>query len=113
MRSRENQVVQQMLQATAAGKISWRQVEPDLYEGTARDQVLRIEFVRLHRTDERGSDRMIASLTAFGVGIDFAVGTGGFDALCQMLASSDATWKQWKTRCDERLDGGLRMLREL
>jgi hypothetical protein len=102
-----------MSKLTQTGKLVWSKTDYDCYEAVAADQKFSVEFIYLARTDEVGSDRTIARLSAFQMLLDYSIGTEGMDLLCDMLALSDPKWIEHINRGRHRLLDGLRFLQGL
>jgi hypothetical protein len=54
---------------------------------------IEVEFIRLLRTDQVGSDNIIASIHIFNMTYDYAVGTEGFDLIIEIIALSQPNWQ--------------------
>ena len=114
METQALEIIRSLLRLTRAQKLVWKKVEyeADRYEATAKGQNFAVEFIYFARTDEVGSDRTMARLTAFLM-FDFCIGTEGFDLLCEMLSIGDEDWTKLRARGKQRKEEGLRFLSEL
>ena len=98
---------------TRAKKLVWRKVDyDDRYEAVAKGQNFAVEFIYFTRTDEVGSDRTMARLTAFQM-FDYCIGTEGFALLCEMLSINDEYWMDAREKASERLAKGIIFLNEI
>lgn len=106
-------MLQQMLSLTRAGKLRWIKTDYDQFEARAAGETFCVEFVFFARTDEMGSDRAMARLSAFRLLHDYCIGTQGFDLICEMLSLCDPEWTEWRERARKRLEEGMDFLRGL
>jgi hypothetical protein len=114
MKPKSLELVRLLARVTRAGKISWRKKRgQDRWTARVGREAFDAEFIYLARTDDTGSDRTIARLTAFGIVVDYAVGTEGWELICEMLSHGDEDWREWKRRCDSNLAAGMTLLRRL
>jgi len=107
------ELIRLMSELTRIGKLAWSKIDYDRYESVAADQKFTVEFIFLARTDDVGSDRTIARLSAFQLVFDYSTGTEGMDLLCEMLALCDQDWNNAISRSRQRLSDGLRFLQRL
>ena len=110
---REIDLVRHLLQATNGRRIRWRKSDPDRFEAEVRDRRFSVEFVYLMRAEETGCDRSIARLSAFNLTCDYAIGTEGFDMICEMVAHADRKWMETRVTGRSKLNEALRFLRDL
>ena len=106
-------MIRQMLQLTQAGKIKWHKYDYDAWDGQVEEHKLHAEFIHLARTDEVGSDRTMARLSAFNLMFDYCIGTEGFELICQMLAVGNKDWIDAKDRGKKKLADALNYLENL
>ena len=114
MENQSLEIIHSLLRLTHAQKLVWKRVEcdTDRYEATTNGQSFYVEFIYFLRTDEVGSDRTMARLSAFLL-FDFCIGTEGFDLLCEMLSIGDEKWTEARARGNKRQEEGLKFLSEL
>ena len=114
MKPKSLELVRLLARITRAGKIVWRKERSrDRWAASIGRERFDAEFIYLARTDDTGSDRAIARLTAFGIVLDYAIGTEGWELICEMLSTKDEEWREWKQRCDRQLAAGMTLLRRL
>ena len=107
------ELIEAMSELTRIGKLAWSQTDFDCYEAATANQEFKIEFIYLARTDDIGSDRTIARLSAFQLILDYSLGIEGMDLLCEMLAFSNQDWSELVNICQQRLSNGLEVLQRL
>jgi len=114
MKHKPLDLVRLLARVTRAGKIVWRKERSrDRWAASIGSEKPYVEFIYLARTDDVGSDRTIARLSAFGIILDYAIGTEGWELICEMLSTKDDDWRKWKQRCDRQLAAGMTLLRRL
>ena len=106
-------MIQQMLALTKQGKLRWTKTDYDHFEAEAGEHTFEVEFIYLLRTDEVGSDRTIARLSAFRLLHDYCIGTLGFDLICEMLSIGDPQWTEACEQGRQRFEEGMTFLRNL
>lgn len=108
-------MIRELLSLTKQEKLQWaKSVDKcDKFDASASGKHFYVEFIYLARTDEVGSDRTIARLSAFNLLFDYSIGTEGFDLLCEMLSPSDENWSEARRRGQKRFEDGMRFLQSL
>lgn len=111
--TQKTELLQVLKEFTINGRLVWKAVSPDHYLSNIGDEEFRVEFQYYLRSDESGSDRLVASLSAFSVITDCAVGTYGFDEIMEILTFSNAEIMSWRSMTSKRIDEGLRKLKNM
>ena len=112
MYKKQLEVIKAMSELTRIGKLAWSQTDFDCYEAAIANYKFKIEFIYLARTDDTGSDRTIARLSAFQLMLDYSIAEG-MDLLCKMLAFSNQEWSALRNLGQQRLSNGLEVLQRL
>lgn len=107
------ELIQAMLKLIQLDKLTWSRISDDHYEAAVADLKLAVEFIYFARTDDVGSDRAIARVSAFLVILEYSAGTEEMNLLCEMLAFSDQNWSEMLNRCRQRVSDGINLLQEL
>ena len=107
-------LLKEIKRLTLQGVLKWTCIETDTRYDTQIDKDrIEVEFIRLLRTDEVGSDKMIASIHIINMTYDYAVGTQGFDLIIEIIAISQPHWKPSWERGLEQTEANLLKLQKL
>ncbi|WP_340074594.1 hypothetical protein [Leptobacterium sp. I13] len=99
---------------TSEGILIWECVEVDTrFLAKYEEYQFEVEFIRLLRTDETGSDKMIASIQIMDIVEDFSIGTEGFDLIVEIIANSQPEWKPSWEKGKAKLIKNLNILRAI
>ncbi len=106
-------LIRELILLTKQGELQWAKSvdEYDKFDALLLDKAFYVEFIFLARTDDVGSDRTVARLSAFSLVFDYCIGTEGFDLLCEMLSIGDERWTELRKHSQEKLEDGLRFLK--
>ena len=108
------QKLQEVRRLTKEGILKWECVQIDTrYTSKHKDYEFEVEFIRLLRTDEFGSDKMIASIKIIDLIDDYSIGTLGFDIIIEIIAFSQPTWRPSWEKGFERSTANLQKLKEI
>jgi hypothetical protein len=91
-------VIRRLFDLTKDGKISWEMTDgyDDSWQAQISSATLKIEFVYFLRTDEVGSDKVMARIKVFRHLYDYMIGTEGFSLICQMLFTDEYQFNKYK-----------------
>ncbi|MDY8137779.1 hypothetical protein [Aquimarina sp. 2201CG5-10] len=107
-------ILKEIRRLTYTGLLQWKCVETDtFFVARYKEHTFEVEFIRLLRTDEVGSDKMIASIKIINQIEDFAIGTEGFDIIIEIIAISRPNWKPSWDKGEQKLKENLALLKSL
>ncbi|WP_353778280.1 hypothetical protein [Winogradskyella sp. 3972H.M.0a.05] len=106
--------LEEVKRLTKEGILKWDCIQTDTrYKVKYNDYEFEVEFIRMLRTDEFGSDKMIASIKIIDLIDDYSIGTLGFDIIIETIAFSQPIWWPSWERGLERSSANLKKLQEI